>query len=814
MLPVLKKISIRKIKNEKGKSACTILAVFLTTILFIVIFSTIFFIKDALDEIARDSSSWIGDAAFIVTDEQGRAIENSNLVSETTYGLHVGEILDSGGYLDIELVSYQDKMAHWMKCYPTTGRMPQKENEIVVSEQYLQAQNLTYQEDAIIDVTYSVDGTTYTDSFILVGTYDRDIQSKNVMLLSDDFYNEVSNRLQEQGKNGRDVMYKLVEVIYQSSSNIEDTTNQLMSEIGFDEEQGFTVNNNVETGESFSASAYTVAGIFILFVMMIGYLFISNVFSISMNQDIKFYGKLVTNGVSDTEIKKMILFENHILFVIAELPALVAGYIFTSLTLPEILSSFFTFQVENRSNILIFILAVVFSYLTLLISSRKSINIAKKVSPMGMKHYMQRYKPVTKSDNKNCLLKFVMRRFHGDKKSAMKIYISIAFSIVLANLFYTIVTGFNEEEYISSNMAADYTVADTTFYSQTDDRERKNISVEDLKACNDLPGLIQSGGGARCGINIVMNDTQAQKYDKIVGDSNLNHPEPGNMYTYVYGLDDIMVSKMIVLEGEIDLESYRTGNYVIIDSLGEDGSTCFSIGETITIPYQNGNEKSYTVMAVAELPYEISFRSKWMGSSDLFLPYSEWSENTAMADYYMYTYDVEDGYEKWWDETLSQVVKQNPSFTYQSAKTIADDNKELIREIRMVGFVLSGILLCMGIMNFINCMTSSVYSRKKELAIMQSMGTTRMEIITALIKEGILYMAGGIVLGIIISIPCTRLAVDGFLILYCVHYQFYAFIYLLFTVIGIFIAVIVPVITYLHMDKKEPFLTRIKSCRE
>lgn len=814
MLPLLKKISLRKIANEKGKSACTILAIFLTTILFIVIFSTVFFIKDALDEISRDSASWIGDAAFIATDEEAEKIVNSDLVSDSTYGLHIGEILDSGGYIDMELVSYEEKMAHWMKCYPTEGHMPVTDHEIVVSKEYLEDHNLQYQENKIIEVTYSVDGTEYTDSFSLVGLYNRDIHSKNAMLLSRDFYNEVSSRLREQGKDSRDTMYKLVEVIYRSSSNIEDTTYQLMDEVGFNEDNGFTINDGLSVGGDISTGVYLILGVFILFVILIGYLFISNIFSISMNQDVKFYGKLVMNGVLETEIKKMILLANNRLFLIAVIPALAVGFLFTSLTLPEILSSFFTFQIENKSNIFIFMLAAAFSYLTLIISSRKPINIAKTVSPMGMKRYMNKLKPVNTSDNGNCLNKFVMRRFQNDKKNALKIYISIAISIFLANLFYTIVVGFNEKEYISSNMAADYIVTNKTFYSETDDRERENISSAELIACSELPGLIQSGGGGRCGINIVMNDTQAKEYNEIVGDSNLNNHEPGNMYTYVYGLDDIMVKKMTVIEGEIDLKSYHTGKYVIVDSLGNEGSTCFHVGDSVTIPFQSGNEKIYTVMAVAELPYEISFQSKWMGSSDLFLPFLEWSSNTGINDYYMYTYDVQEEYKKWWDDTLSSIVSNNSSLRYQSAKTFADDNEELINEIKMVGVVLSAILLCMGIMNFINCMSGSVYSRRKELAIMQSMGTTKAEIIGALVKEGILYMVGGIIFGCIVSVPCTYLAVEGFLTLYCVHYNFYSFIYLLFAFIGIVTAVLVPCISYLHMDKKETFLGRVKSCRE
>lgn len=822
MPPLLKKIAVKKITNEKGKSACTLLAVFLTTMLFIVVFSSGFFVMDSLDEITRDSLSWMGDAAFIVTDAQARKVAESSLVSDLAHGFHIGEIMDSAGNTDIELVTYEEKMAQWMKCFPVKGRMPEKGHEIVVSKQYLEKCNLQYQENGSIDITYYVDGTKYTDTFTLTGLYDRDIQSKNVMLFSKDFYEEVHQRLQKAGKSGNNIMYQLIEVIYHSS-DIEAATHQLMDEIGFDQEHdGFVINTySADTGGENHKGIYIILCILTLFVMMIGYLFISNIFSISMNRDIKFYGKLVTNGISETEIKKMILLENNILFLMAVIPALLTGYLFTSLALPAILSSFLAFQIENKSKPLIFILAIAYSWLTLLISSGTSIKTAKNASPVGMKRYMKQMKPVKKCNNKNCLNKFVIRGFWQEKKKAGKIYISIAFSILLANLFYTIVTGFDEQEYISSGMKADYTVADKTFYSEFDARARKNISLTDLAECSSLPGLLAAGGGGRCGINIHLTDIQEKEYEEIVGNQNENKHEPGNMYTYVYGLDDLMVQKMKILDGKIDLNLYHSGQYVIVDTLENSGITvkdgkdkCFHVGDSITIPFQSGIEKTYTVMAVAELPYEISFQSTWMGSTNIFLPFSEWSSQTGISDYYMYTYDVKKEYREQWDETLSSIVKNNASLTYQSAKTLADDSREMIHEIKTAGFILSAILLCMGIMNFVNCMANSIYNKRKEYAIMQSMGTTKTEITGALIKESILYIGGGLLLGCIISVPFTYQAVDSFLIYYSVHYGFYPFIYLMFAIMGMITAILVPLISYFSLDKKEPFLVRIRSCKE
>lgn len=814
MIPILRKISIRKLMNEKGKNTCIVVATFLMTILFTTLFSAAFFLRAVTDEMARGSGSWVGDAAFIVTDEEAELIAESRLVSDVTFGLHIGEILDEGGYIDTELVFYEEKMAHWMKCYPVGGRMPERGYEVVLSENYLEDHHLEYKENSPIQITYSVDGEEFTDTFIMVGYYEWERHNKNVMLFSSDFYAEIGRRLQEKGKESKDVMYKTIEVIYRDFGNAKDITDELMAEIGFDESHGYIVNDSMGADKEMKSGIFVATVIMGLFVIIIGYLFISNVFSISMERNIRYYGKLATNGVTGKEIAKIIFLEMQILFFIAVIPAVVFGYLFSYYLLPGILYSFFTVQVDNSNNILIFISAAAFSWITLMISAGKSIHLAKIISPMEMKRYMKVLKDAKKSDNRCWQKKFTVKKFLNNKRKVFKIYFSIAFSILLANLFYTIVAGFDEQEYISKNMPTDYIVATQSFYSQMDARNRENITTDSLNDCFDLPGMIRSGGGGVCGINIILDDRQTKEYEAAVGDNNLNHPEPGNMYTNIYGLDDIMVDKMEVIEGEIDLDQYHTGNYVIVNSLTDEGRTCFHIGDSITVPFQNGNVKTYTILAIAELPFEISYQSKWMGSADLFLPYAEWSNCTGINEYYMYIYDVEKQYRTMWDQTLSTIISKNTEMTYRSAQTLADSSRKLIKEIKTAGFLICAILVFIGIMNFINCMANSVYSRKRELAVMQSMGVLKSEIIWSFVKEGIYYMTGGELLGIVLSVPCTYWAIEGFLNLYSIHYSSYLAVYVAFLIIGLITAFAVPSVSYLYLDKKEPFLERIRSCRE
>ena len=71
---------------------------------------------------------------------------------------------------------------------------------------------------------------------------------------------------------------------------------------------------------------------------------------------------------------------------------------------------------------------------------------------------------------------------------------------------------------------------------------------------------------------------------------------------------------------------------------------------------------------------------------------------------------------------------------------------------RLVGGVLCAILALIGILNFINSMMTSILSRYKEIAMLQSVGMTGHQVKRMLVYEGIAYSVLGLLLSLILSI--------------------------------------------------------------
>lgn len=821
MTDVLNKIPIRKALREKGKSICIISAVFFTTVLFVTVFSTLFFVKDTGEEMMREASPILSDAMFVTTEEVYERISQNPLVSEAAMGIRIGSTLEPSGVGQLLLLDFDEKMARWTRFYPQEGRMPEKGNEIVVSDQYLRSRGLTYEADMPIEITYVIEDEEYTDTFTIVGVYDKvAMQFYHAVLTSDDFYGDICERLEQRGIKPEDATYQMACIMFASRGNVRRLASMLIAEEGLDlEGEGQLFLNDISLFDSMSIGAWAALICLLIVVMVIGYLFISNIFHISVSGDARFYGKLVTNGVTRKEIKKLISRQNNILFLIAAVPALLAGYAFAAAILPGILNAYTAIQIKRSGNFMIFVLSLVFSYATVKVSERKPIKLAKNSSPIEMRRYMGKLRQVKKADNKDCLNKVAARNFKSDKKKVIKVCISVAFSILLVNAFYAAAAGFDEKKYVEGELGEDFTIAKKSILSSpgVNAISYERTTAEELAEYENLPGIKEAGGAVTSHICLSPSEEVWDHFIEIVGEN--PYETIGDMWTEVYGLDDIMVKKLKPIDGEIDLELFHTGKYVLLDPIMSDNNienvACYKPGDEVTIPFRSGELGTYTVMAIVEsLPYSLSLPGRFEASLP-YLPMEEWQAKEKRDDYYMYVFDVEEEYHDLWEDTLeSRLGGKDSALGYRSERTEAEKAKGYITALKLAGFILGAIMLVMGLLNFTNCTVGSIYSRRKEFAILQSMGMEEQEIKISLAKEGMLYMAGGLVPGALLSVPGVYIFLEKALMLPFIEYHFYPAIYLLFAVLGGISAVLVPWISYRVMDKKEDFLIRIRACRE
>lgn len=820
MVSVLRKIPIRKAVREKGKSLCVAAAVFFTTVLFVMVFSTLFFVMDAAEEMMKASSPMLSDAMLSVTEEEYERICANPRVAETSTGIIVARMREPSGAGIIPLYDAEEQMARWMRYYPVEGRMPERGNEIVVSDQYLRERGLTYREDLPINLTFTyLDEKEYTETFTVVGVYKRALQPYHAILVSDDFYGKACAYWEQCGLDPREEADRQAGVMFSSHGNVRRLASMLVMEEEIDLEEGEIYINDISLLSSLDFSTWAALLALVLLVMWLGYLFISNIFHLSVTGDARFFGKLSTNGITKKEIKKLIRRQNNILFLAAVVPALLVGYLFSVAVLPGILSAFMTIQAGGSGNGWIFVLAFAFSYLTVRVSERKPMKLAKNASPVEMKRYIGGFRRVKTVDDGDCLKKFVVRHFQSDKIKVLKVCVSIAVSILLANIFYAVTAGFDVESYVAGDLDADYIFAKESVFTNPslNPVSYERIAREEIAGCRGLPGVEAAGGASRSHICLLPTQEEWDAFEEIWGEG--AYSDPGKMWTGAYGLDAMLLQKLQPISGTIDPDQFQTGKYILLDPILSDDNkenvACYQPGDEVTVPFASGEVGTYTVMAIMEeLPESMRFPGRYY-ASNVYLPMSEWQDKEQQDDYYLYAFDVKETFHGEWDEAIEKITgDQSSGIACRSAKSLAEQAGRYINGLKLAGFVLSAILLAMGVLNFINCMVESVYSRSRELAILESMGIGQREIEKNLAKEGMLYIAGGFFPGCLLAVFGVYAIINMVLQESYIAYHFYPHIYLLFAVLGSVVAVLVPLAAYRQMDRKEKFLYRIRSCRE
>ena len=103
-------------------------------------------------------------------------------------------------------------------------------------------------------------------------------------------------------------------------------------------------------------------------------------------------------------------------------------------------------------------------------------------------------------------------------------------------------------------------------------------------------------------------------------------------------------------------------------------------------------------------------------------------------------------------EQLEKLVEQKEGEIGCSSVIMLRNSLSGIKDtVYIIGGFISMILGISGFINFINLMITNIITRKKEYAVMQSIGMTTKQLIRLIVNEGLLYALSSTVLGIVLS---------------------------------------------------------------
>lgn len=391
-----------------------------------------------------------------------------------------------------------------------------------------------------------------------------------------------------------------------------------------------------------------------------------------------------------------------------------------------------------------------------------------------------------------------------NKKKTVLVVTSLALSVTLLNVLCSFVGGFDTEKYISQQTCADFIVSSTDYFRYNDADEY--ISEEIITEIQENTSETVSGSGYMTDMTtMVWMDTE--QYKKIavpyLGEEKLEeeleyYEKRGSEIktpTILEGLDDALFEKVTVMDGELaplfDENTHAIAIRVQTDDYGNvDHIECYpKVGDTLTMTYQRvyvidsrtggladpatpeeyvelkeeePREVDYTVCALVTVPYGMTFRYSGLGY-DTILPAERMREDSGaevIRKFYLFdTLDMEA--ENAAERYLADLTAGDTStLMYESKASIRSEFEQFQNMYFLLGGVLCAIIGLVGILNFFNAIMTGILARKREFAVLQSVGMTNRQLKQMLVQEGLFYTAGSVVVAFLLSLVCGPLSGD------------------------------------------------------
>lgn len=778
----IRRLAARNMCANRARNLIAALAVALTAALFTALFTVG---GGMIESFQRQTMRQAGGDGMAVvkyaTDEIYAAVKDHPLIEEISYNRLLADSVDNAALLKRRgEFYYMDEVGMRLGfCEPTGGRAPQKENEIMMDTAALRLLGVEPREGAPVRLELTVHGRKLARDFVLSGWWAAD-PAFNVSIIVasrayvdahlDELYNSYREDMRMTGAINCYIMFK-------NSLNIEGKLARVIEESGLsmdpDAPNGIATNVNwsyLSANLSMDPSMLLALAAGALLIGFAGYLIIYNIFQISVMQDVRDYGLLKTIGATGRQIRALIR-RQALALCAAGIPlGLLVGFLTGRVLLPVILRmTIAQGQAVAPAHPAIFLGSAIFALATVLLSAHRPGRMAAKISPVEAARY-------TGAEGK---VRARRSARHGARIPAMALYnlgrnrrrtaltlCSIALSLILFNTAYTLSVGFDMDKYLGKFVDTDFIAGHADFFNSRYRGPESAASERMIESIRAQPGFEDGGrsyftlGEGAFSVEDARATPEALQSGQI----------DGRPVASVYGLEDFNVGRLRVLEGEIDMEKLRSGRYILEGVLLDDHEqpiydACahFDVGETVVLYNRAGDgslrRSEFEVMARVAARTYINTNG-WYEEYCYYLPAETYLRLVEAPGVMNYAFNVADGSEAAMNDFLKSYTDAvEPLMNFSSRQTREAEFEGVRDMFLLVGGALSGFIGFIGLLNFVNSMLTSILARRREFAMLRSIGMTARQLREMLRCEGALYALGAAALSL--SLGAVLSAVIG-----------------------------------------------------
>lgn len=832
-------LSKRMFHTSRGRNLVAVLAILLTTMMFTTLFTLSQSMSQNLIEMTFRQTGYNAESSMRgLSEEQADLIANHPDVEELGRSIVLGlaENRELSGR-SVEIRWANEPYAQHSYALPTTGHLPQAADEIALDTLTLDRLGIPHELGAPVTLEWRKDSSdpdteTIRADFTLCGFWEGNQSSYSSMAwVSRVYADKMTGGILSTDPNQIFGLY-MVQVNLYSDQNIEETMERVLADTGLSElEYSVNLAYSPEMG-AVAAQENLPMYLGMGLVFIAGYLIIYNIFQISVTADVQFYGKLKTLGTTTRQLKKLIYNQANRLCIVGIPAGLILGWLLGTVLVPVLMGSMEGTAVVSASP-MIFIGSALFAWATVLISCLRPARLAGKISPIealrmsdadsGSKKKVKRHR------GSASLSSMAWDNLWRNKKRTVTVICSLTLGLVLLSGFYAKNAAFDMEKYLADLTIADFTLSDSSSedYLNGYDPHGTTLTGELVSAVESQQGLEAVGHQYSAQIDWQMDEATLQNvaafyteerladwesYDPAGAQALRDALSSGTASATLYGLDgiplDTITQQQYLLEGSFDADAFASGDYILAVGPSIEPGESYPVLPTSPVgSVVELNGRSYTVMAIVYPLNPVNQLAPQQGENGKFalsfiLPTAvfreQWPDHT-LRQLFLNTDDSHiESMQAFLDEYMAST---NPGLPVTSRQTMAEQYQAQTRSSAVMGNAVSVVIALVGVLNFINSMVTAIVSRRREFAVMQSVGMTKKQLCRMLVNEG-LYYAG---LTLLFSYLISAFAV-GVVVRAMVEGGFTTFRFTLLPLVActpvlVFFAVLIPYLCFRNLDK-------------
>jgi putative ABC transport system permease protein len=202
---------------------------------------------------------------------------------------------------------------------------------------------------------------------------------------------------------------------------------------------------------------------------------------------------------------------------------------------------------------------------------------------------------------------------------------------------------------------------------------------------------------------------------------------------------------------------------------------------------------------MSEEPYSMSYRYYGMGYDTILSAETAKRDSSGDVVPMFYLFDTPDeASETAAEEYLADLTEStSSSLMYESKATVRAEFSEYEQMFLLVGGVLCTIIALVGILNFFNSIMTGILSRRREFAVIQSVGMTDRQLRSMLIYEGLFYALSSVSAALILSLVLEPLAGKVLDSMYWFYDYHFTILPVLLTIpVFVILGVLMPMVLY------------------